>query len=183
MEMNMSSQSVRLREFLPEHLDHLQIDGALGADLYHPEFELYARDYLAFAEKELATREERSLINCVAHLKRAIDCQVDSFFSICGLARLFEKRNLKFDKKLEFLEAAGVFTGRTLPRLNTVRNRMEHSYEIPKVADLEAYCDLAAAFIAVLERTVLFLGLHERNFYIAINDDSYEELEGTKIAK
>lgn len=61
----------------------------------------------------------------------------------------------KFEKKLEFLKAAGVFSSRSLARLNTIRNRMEHDYEVPKVADIESYFDLVAAFVSVLELTAI----------------------------
>jgi hypothetical protein len=31
---------------------------------------------------------------------------------------------------------------------------MEHSYEVPQIEDIEVYCDLVAAFIAVLQRVI-----------------------------
>ena len=67
----------------------------------------------------------------------------------------FSKRNLKFEKKLEFLEAVGIVSARSLARLNSIRNKMEHKYEIPKIGEIEVYYDLALAFVAVLQRVLM----------------------------
>lgn len=167
----MASKKELLKQFIQDNLSNFQPSGDSGEGFSHPEFELYARDYIGFAEKEFELQDERKLINCVAHLKRAMDCQLDTFLHVFGLAKVFEKRNLKFEKKLDFLKEIGVFSSRTLARLNTIRNRMEHSYEIPKVQDLEVYFDLVVAFVSVLERSILFAGSNERDFDI-VNEDN-----------
>lgn len=65
---------------------------------------------------------------------------------------------------MNFLKVAGIFDSRTLTRLSTICNRMEHNYEIPKANDIEVYYDLVAAFVAILENTILFFN-HQLNFY------------------
>ena len=162
----MTENSETLKNFILQNLPYLEFTGGGGSLLLHPDFELYARDYIAFAEKELATQDERSRINCISHLKRAMDCQLDHFLHVCGLASLFKKRNLKFDAKIDFLKACGISSTRTLSRLNTIRNRMEHSYEIPKVDDLEVYFDLVVTFVSVLERSILIVVDNEREYEI-----------------
>lgn len=137
----------------------MSLSGGSGSDPQIPKFDLYAQDYLAFAEGELdaflpSDSDCMHLINCVAHLKRALDCQIDTFFHAFNLLKVFRNRNLKFEKKLDFLESIGVFSSRSLERLNTVRNRMEHDFSIPKIADIEVYFDLVSAFVAVLQRTI-----------------------------
>jgi hypothetical protein len=179
----MTPKAQELKAFLESHLQQLVPEGGRGDTIHHPSFDLYARDYIAFAEKEIATKDDRSLINCVGHLKRAIDCQLDCFLHAYGLGKLFAKRNLKFDKKLEFLQAAGAFSARTLSRLNGVRNRMEHSYAIPDIEDLDAYLDLTVAFVGVLERTILFLNQVGLEFSIIEDEDGYEEVHGLRMAK
>jgi hypothetical protein len=149
------SKSEQLRKLILDNLDTLEGDGGGFGVNSPPDFELTARDYLEFAEKELNNTDNHSLINCVGHLKRAVDCQLDTFLHVFNLFDLFRKRNLKFEKKLEFLKAAGVFSSRSLTRLNTIRNRMEHDYEVPKVTDIESYFDLVAAFVSVLELTAI----------------------------
>ncbi|MEH7321210.1 hypothetical protein V7113_30525, partial [Priestia megaterium] len=91
------------------------------------------------------------LINCVAHLKRAIDCQLDINLYALNIYKIFQKSNLKFARKLEFFRDIGIFNSRTLERFNNVRNKMEHYYSIPKFEDIEVYFDLVTAFVALLE--------------------------------
>jgi hypothetical protein len=150
----------KLREFINKNLAEFVNSGSSGIYPEPPNFDLFANDYLQFAEidleKYLAEKSDAQLINCVSHLKRALDCQLDTFLHCFNLYKVFSSRNLKFEKKMEFLKTIGVFNSRTLTRLNTMRNRLEHDYEIPKVQDIEVYYDLVSAFIAVIERTILF---------------------------
>ena len=106
----MMSKSETLRSFVLQHLDRFGFSANGGPFLDLPKFELYAQDYLEFAEQELLAFQRQAvlkhksarLINCVAHLKRALDCQLDTFFHVYNLYHIFAKRNLKFEKKLEF---------------------------------------------------------------------------------
>lgn len=154
-----------LCEFVLSHLDELGGPGGTHGYPDFPKYDLYARDYLSYAEAELQsytnTKDHPSLINCISHLKRAADCQLDTFLAVLGLQRLLAKRNLGFDKRIEFLSACGIFQSRTLLRFNSMRNRMEHTYEVPVVADLEAYFDLVTAFVAVLEAETIGETSHE----------------------
>lgn len=150
------NKSQILRNFIVNHLDDLEHTGGGGTNLKLPNFELHSYDYLEFAEKRLNNIEQYhhnadELINCVAHLKRAVDCQLDTFLHCCNLYKTVASRNLKFDKKLLFLKEIGVYSSRSLSRLNTLRNQMEHQCEVPKVADLELYFDLVSAFISVIQ--------------------------------
>lgn len=148
-------------DFILLNWDEMTRDGASSQSPNLPEFNIYARDFLGFAETELNEyiKEQRpaALINCISHLKRAAECQTDTFLHVFSLYKLFNKRNLGFERKLEFLNAAGVFSVRTLRRLNTLRNKLEHTYELPKVNDIEAYFDVVTAFVAVLESAILAL--------------------------
>lgn len=174
MENNKSKQ---LQDFLLEHLENFEPDGGSGGQPNLPDFELYAFDYLDFAEKRLNNIDKYKddsdeLINCVAHLKRAVDCQLDTFFHSINLYKTISSRNLKFETKLEFLKGIGVFSSRSLGRLNTLRNKMEHHYEVPKISDLELYYDLVSAFVSVLQGLIFTL-IHNRHsdysFFVAEN--------------
>jgi len=151
-----ADKCTKLRKFLLDNLDSLEPGGGTGTSPDLPKFDLYAQDYVAFAESELNAfllnnGGHRRLINCVAHLKRAADCQLDTFLHVFNLYKVFRDRNLKFEKKLEFLESAGVFSSRSLKRLNSIRNQMEHDFAVPKVGEIEVYYDLVVAFVAVLQ--------------------------------
>jgi hypothetical protein len=110
----MVSKTELLRQFVLDNLEYLELtDDEGGYPVLH-EFELYARDWLNYAAEELKGQDDRSLINCVGHLKRAMECQLDVFLHAFGLKELFQRRGLGVQRKLEFLEAAGVFAARTL---------------------------------------------------------------------
>ena len=168
-------KSIQLQNFLLEHIENLEHDGGGGGITNLPDFELYAYDYLEFAEKRINTVDSETdtdeLINCVAHLKRAVDCKLDTFFYSCNLYKTVTKKNLKFETKLEFLKGIGVFSSRSLARLNTLRNKMEHQYEIPKIDDIELYFDLVSAFVTVLQGLIYVLTFNrEVNFNVYVEE-------------
>ncbi|OTY20621.1 hypothetical protein BK735_06930 [Bacillus mycoides] len=151
------NKSDRLREFLLENFTDLMMESASGSNFEFPNFDLFARDYLQFAEHELLQLKKDEininhihLINCVSHLRRAIDCHLDTCLYVLKI-KVFRKKNLSVDQKLRFFRDAGVFNSFSFSRFNTIRNKMEHNYQIPKVSDIEAFFDLVSAFITVLE--------------------------------
>ena len=172
----MATSKELLQDFIKANAKDLQWTGGQGAIFAYPEYELYARDYLTFAEQELQVQSESGLINCIAHLKRAMDCQLSMCLYALGLLDVFNKRNLGIDKRLQFLQKCGIFSARTLSRLNAKRNKMEHSYEVPKIQDLEAYFDLVVAFVSILERTAAFV-VSERQYDIDKGKESYRYYE------
>lgn len=161
------SKSEQLKSFIKNNILLLEMDVGGWREVKAPSFELYARDYLEFAQQELDKKTVVSLINCVSHLKRAADCQIDIFFHVYNLHKIFNKRNLKFEKKLDFLGEAGIFTSRSLTRFNTIRNKMEHNYEAPKIDDIEVYFDLVFALITILERLT---ALHSEITFVTYGD-------------
>ncbi|GAB1786104.1 hypothetical protein [Priestia megaterium] len=149
-------------EYIVKNLAYLYFESGSGATLKYPNFKLYPRDYLKYAQYELNEYLKTDnayihLINCISHLKRAIDCQLDINLHALNLYKIFEKKNLKFGKKLEFFKDIGIFNSRTLERFNAIRNKMEHYYDIPEVQDIEVYFDLVNAFIALLEAMLIQL--------------------------
>ncbi|MCQ6360483.1 MULTISPECIES: hypothetical protein [Bacillus cereus group] len=162
-----------LRGFLAENFYKLETEGGSGSNLSFPNFDLFARDYLLFAEHEilqlknnLTNIEHVHLINCVSHLRRAIDCQLDICLDVLKI-KVFKKKNLSLEAKLKFFEEAGVFSSFSLSRFNRIRNKMEHGYQLPKIEDIETYFDLVSAFISVLESMLSFIShLSEVNFIL-----------------
>jgi len=155
-----------LRNFLLNDFSKFSYEQVTGNLLEFPEYDLNARDYLQFAEYELLEMKTYSnkleyihLINCVSHLKRAIDCQLDTCLYVLKLLKIFKRKNLGLNSKLDFFKKAGVFNSFSLDRFNKVRNKMEHDYQIPKIEDIEAYFDLVSAFVSVLESMIMTLRL------------------------
>lgn len=145
-----------LRKFILENLKNLKWckGGGDGVHVKYPKFDLTPFDYIDFAEKELESNSERSKINCVGHLKRAVDCQLDVFLFAYNLSPIFTKNNLKFSKKLEVVSESNIFSTRSLNKLNTIRNKMDHEYSVPDIKDLELYFELSSAFVSVLENAI-----------------------------
>ena len=75
------------------------------------------------------------------------------------------KRNLKFEKKIGFISDIGVFEQRTLNKLNTIRNRIEHDYSVPDIEDLDIYYDLCHAYILALEAAITVLYMERTGFF------------------
>ncbi len=163
--------SEKLLPFLSNYLDAFDHSSSAGHNLEFPDFQLYAHDYLSFAEKELTESSQDSLINCVSHLKRAAECQMDTFIYICGLTGSLKKKNLGFDAKLNFLEDIGIFSSRTLSRFNTIRNKIEHEYTIPQVSDIDLYFDLVSALIAILQGSMYLLSYGSELVFDILDDD------------
>ncbi|MCG9885677.1 MAG: hypothetical protein MH825_08890 [Cyanobacteria bacterium] len=153
--MNDLTKSERLRSFILENVDSLEFE-AFGFPFDEvPDFELHARDYLQYAKEEINRGADINLINCIGNLKRALDCQVDSYLHTFNLLDLVRGKNLGIDKKLEFLSKVGIFSSRSLSRFNTIRNKIEHEYKAPHIEDIDVYFDLISAFTSILERETL----------------------------
>lgn len=142
----------RIKKFLKEHVYHLETEGSGGPFVDLPDYEIHPREFLEYAEAELDDLDtNQSIINCLSNLKRAIDCQIDIFLHALNILEIYQERRLGIDKKLGFIEKCGIFSKGSLSRINTIRNKMEHHYQIPKIGDITVYFDLVTAFVYVLE--------------------------------
>lgn len=136
-----------VRVFLEQHHEDLEVVDYESQRLDFPNYELTPFDYLEYARSELEDGSVGSRINCVSHIKRAVECELDTLFYLVGLRS--PKRN--FPAKMEFVRSAGLLSNRSLETFNTVRNRVEHEYQAPEVEDLGLYFDLAESFVLALE--------------------------------
>jgi hypothetical protein len=135
----------------------MEEDGSSGHDFEFPNFGLLPTDYLKFADEALEYKDPCHLINCVTHLKRAAECEIDTFLYVCNLYKISEKKNLGFDTKLNFLKDVGIFNSRTLSRFNNMRNKIEHEYAVPNITDIDVYYDLISALVELLEGAMFIL--------------------------
>jgi len=157
----MTSKITELKENLIKNFPKLEYDSSSGGGFDFPSFKLMPFDYLKYAENELDKNTNESRINCISHLKRAIDCEIDVFLTITNLRSVFQKKNLKFDKKAELLRAMNIVSARSLSKLNLVRNKLEHEYTIPDLSDIEVYFDLCSAFVSVVEGYIFMMASHQ----------------------
>jgi hypothetical protein len=181
--MEEKSKVQKLQNFITANLERIQICGRNGSDrLNFPDFELFPFDYLEYAEAEMVGIEENDnkKINCISHLKRAIECELDSFLYAMGLSTFVKPVN--FPTKMEWMGGMGIFTPRSLRRLNSIRNEMEHDYSIPKIQDIELYFDLTSTFVHTLEgflvlidnNQILFWAEGRKNFDETVFSVSYD---------
>ncbi len=145
--------------FFERHAENLMGDGGSGQPARLPDFEMLPRDFIEFAERDLSTASStHSLINATSNLKRAVDCQLDYLLCSMNLNKLYREKRLGIDRKLGLLKAAGIFRSRSIEKLNFLRNRLEHHYEVPEIQDVEVYFDLVSAFVSVIESTIPAFG-------------------------
>ena len=136
----------------------LMVDNGLFREMAVPnrkksKFEVQPRDYLGFAENSLKVNNVESTINTITHLKRALDCQVETFLSTHNLLNIIKKKrsSISMAKKLGFVGTLGLFSSESLIRLNSMRNKIEHEFYVPQISDLNIFFDLTFAFIIIAE--------------------------------
>ncbi|GAB6989080.1 hypothetical protein [Paenibacillus pini] len=173
----------KLRTFINLYIDKFEDEGSEGSDFKIPEFDLYARDYLGFAENQIKIGTTEARINCISNLKRAVDCQIDTFLFSLSIYEVFKKRNLKFERKLELVEAIGVFNSNSLAKLNKIRNKMEHEYTIPDINEIDLYFDLVSAFVSNLESVITVLTWDEMNFNVYNEEGEFELFFNLKLER
>jgi len=166
----------------------MRYDGGGGGGVKFPSFEFTPLDYLKFAQNELGTDSSKSMslqssLNCVNHLKRAADCAIDTFLYVLNLYDLFRKRNLKFEKKIELLNSMGLFNPRSLNKLNTIRNKMEHEYRSPEGANLDLYYELVQGFVYALDASIHMLAIDREMQFVTLDytDDNIRSRLGLSV--
>lgn len=131
--------------------DDIELDSSSGSDINIPIYDITAEEFLEFAENAIAVETKEGLINAVSNLKRALDCEIDLFFESINIKHVFSKNNLKFEKKTQFLSDIGLLPVHTINKLNTMRNKMEHDYEVPVIDDLRTYYELVWNVVKILD--------------------------------
>lgn len=148
-----------IRDYLVSQIENenMALDYSSGMHLEFPNYELTPYDYLDYVLPLCESNSTSSLISCVGNLKRAVDCQLDTFLHVVGLSKIFTKANLKFEKKLKAIEFAGMFHSNALANLNKKRNDLEHRYSVPDLKDIQVYYELVFGFVEVLEAHMIML--------------------------
>ena len=131
--------------------DDIELDLSSGSDINIPIYDITAEEFLEFAENAIAEETKEGLINAISNLKRALDCEIDLFFESINIKHVFSKNNLKFEKKTQLLSDIGLLPVHTINKLNTMRNKMEHDYEVPVIDDLRTYYELVWNVVKILD--------------------------------
>jgi len=125
--------------------------------VYDPEWteltidnEIKPNDYLEFAREDISTRDSvRGKVNAYSNAKRALHFQVDLLIDAFGIN---SPNNMSFPRKLELCEKCGIVTPKILKRVNSLRNKIEHDYLVPKAAEVEDAIDVVELFLNSTER-------------------------------
>ena len=127
-----------------------------------------------FAENAIASETKKGIVNAVSNLKRALDCEMDMFFESINIKRIFDRKNLKFEKKTQFLANIGLFPIQTINKLNFMRNKLEHEYKVPEIYDLHTYYELVWSIVKILDLYLELLYTHEEiNLELHIENNKY----------
>ena len=146
--------SVRIRqlcEFIIDNIEQMEFsyNDVKEMDPYSslgfPAVDFSPFDYLTFARNSLSTNTPESRVNCISHLKHAVDCELDMFLHVLGFKKLEH-----VPKKLAIV-AAGFFDVQSLRRLIRIRNEVEHDYMDPGTENLEIFFDLVQSFVNALD--------------------------------
>jgi hypothetical protein len=111
--------------------------------------------YLQFAAEDLEAESKHSAINALGNVKRALHETVDSLLQGYGLLAL--NRRLSFPRKLELIDAAGLFSLSILNTLNEERNLMEHDYRVPTHARAQEALDVVRLWLLATRRLSEFI--------------------------
>jgi len=115
-------------------------------------FEITPKKFLEFAESDLQDESEKSLINALSNIKRAIDCQIESLLYIFCHWRISHEEKWGFQAKIKFIKNLEILTPRILQKIIKNRNLLEHEFKKPTRDQTEDFLDIAVLFIHYSEK-------------------------------
>lgn len=133
-----------------------------GSELQKSTFEISPKDFLRFAKQDLKEGNEKGFINSLANSKRAIDCQVDNAMENLGIkSQNFNPEFKEFVKlfdfeedipiKLKIIHSINLAPSLIISKTRTIRNKLEHIYQKPKLSEVKEALDVADLFIRSVE--------------------------------
>lgn len=134
--------------------------------------EITPRDFIRFSKEDIKDETLKGLINSLTNAKRAIDCQIDNVLSELGLENdkinkaseylindsILQKKDLPY--KLKLVQALGLAPGGLTAKVRNLRNKLEHSYKIPKRDEVDDAIEIAELFILSIESKMKMLDNH-----------------------
>ena len=150
----------------------IELDNGLETD---KPFELSPRDFLRFAKSDLKQNDLKGNINALTNAKRAIDCQIDSALTTFGIdcknipetsneiIQFTEFTNEDLAYKLKIIRALDFAPSGLISRTRTLRNKLEHNFQVPHRDEVKDAIELAEFFLLSLDS---HLNLIENEFYI-----------------
>ena len=125
----------------------MQMSSETPADLTKDlPFQLKAEDFIGYAEIDIKENSERDIVNALSNIKRAIENRMDSILFAFKYEELAKDWN--FPQKMERLNKLSLIAPRILRKINSIRNLLEHEYQIPQKEEVEEAYDVSVLFLA-----------------------------------
>lgn len=148
----MTEKTSKIIELL--NLETTKFALAKNGILYTP-FDITPQDFIKYAEVDLQSNYEHSIVNALSNSKRALDCQLDSLLYFLGYYNISQKSFWSFPRKLDLINELGIIAPRVLRKINKQRNLLEHQFVRPERETVEDFLDIAMLFIASTDRYTL----------------------------
>ena len=138
-------------------------------------FALSARDLLRFAKSDLREDTLKGNINALTNAKRAIDCQIDTALTLFGIdCKNFPQSsndiidhtgfsNEDLPYKLKLIRALDFAPSGLISRTRSLRNKLEHKFQVPDREEVKDAIELAELFLLSLDS---HLNLIENEFFV-----------------
>lgn len=117
-------------------------------------FELKPEDFMRFAKEDLEEKADRSLVNALSNIKRAIDCRIASLLCFFGLFKKAKKEDWSFPRSADFLLKTGVIAPTILKKINKKRNELEHDFKKPVYDEVTDFFDIASLFLSYTKQFI-----------------------------
>jgi len=126
-------------------------------------FELSAREFLRFSKEDFKSKNKKGNINALTNAKRAIDCQIDTAFTLFGIQydsipissnkviELTGLMDIDLPHKLKLIQALDFAPSVLISKTRILRNRLEHYYQIPDEEEVKEAIELAELFVLSIE--------------------------------
>ena len=112
-----------------------------------------AKTYLEYAQVDFAAgKSNRELINAISNAKRAMHLRLED---LClGFGSVDLKKLGKFPLLFSYVQKCGVVAPSVLNLMNTLRNDVEHRYEIPTTKEAETFLGVATLILSATDRWI-----------------------------
>jgi len=150
-----------IREFIHlayEDGNELECSGHAQQPGVYCSHELTPSEYLDFAQRDLITKKSSIFHragNSISNSKKAIDCRAVDILNYWGINDYDEnKKWLDFTEKAKILASLGISTPQLISRINTYRNKVEHSFQIAKLDDARDFIEIAELYLGYTSRYI-----------------------------
>lgn len=175
MTKNNSVRERYIETVIPELFRKLVV-GVQDDGFEHPEFfKIFPELYLLYAKKDLSEKSDHGDLNSVFNTKKAVHSKIDIMLWNLGFS---EYKKLNFRRKLKILQNCGVIAPNILIRLNSIRNYLEHDYQLVKGKKAQELNDIAALFVQATSRLYSRVEFFTKKYYLETEYGSeMEEVE------